>query len=88
MLQLQFTSSLFKGCWHPDWGDYTYFDYDEFDDDFKIGDTVTYKCWHGFEYTGDPADLVSTCLPGGTWWPEPPICTRKCDKISYTYIYI
>ena len=42
---------------------------------YDVGDTYTYVCNKGYEFTG--GSLESTCQSGGTWSLPVPTCTSK-----------
>ena len=54
---------------------------------YSSGDQNTYTCQENFKYTGDPADLVATCLTGGTWSQTSPECTGKRKTNFYLHAH-
>ncbi|KAK3766711.1 hypothetical protein RRG08_046008 [Elysia crispata] len=56
---------------------------------FKIGDTVNFTCYHGYQMEMGGRSQVLTCLATGEWTEQPSTCVRAIDTgEDFPYIFV
>ena len=56
---------------------------DESDDSFPFGTQIEYKCLPGYQLFS--STKLITCTESGIWYPKPPICSGKLQKLIVTF---